>query len=50
MITCYSLISRTASCPVPVATLLLSTVPAGDSRSGVSSRGFSSASTFDLRG
>ena len=33
-----------------VATLSLSSVPSGGSRSGVSLRGSSSASTFDLRG
>jgi len=36
--------------PAPVATLSLSNVPGGGSRSGVSRRGSSSASTFDLRG
>ena len=51
MIACHSLISRTAPFSVTVSTLPLSTtVPAGGSRSGVSPRGSSSASTFDLRG
>ena len=36
MIACHSLISRTAPFSVTVATLLLSIVPAGGSRSGVS--------------
>ena len=36
MIACHSLISRTAPFPSPVATLLLSIVPGGGSRSGVS--------------
>ena len=35
MITCHSLSSRTASFTVPVAILVLSIAPAGDSRSGV---------------
>ena len=47
MIACHSLISWTASVPPTVATLPLSMVPGGGSRSGVSLRGSSSASTFD---
>jgi hypothetical protein len=48
MIACHSLISLAALLLPPVATLFLSVVPVGDSRSGVLLRGSSSASTFDL--
>ena len=50
MIACHSLISLGAPFPAVVAMLALSNVPDGGSRSGVSLRGSSRASTFDLSG